>query len=644
MKTETARQKRFFLFRKPDIFLAVLGVVTGTAEIFVSNYFHLNRAYFGYTILAACLFYLASYRVFASVQDEEPTDLRNQSAFVFILFSCLSLAFLLVSVLLLRASNSYLRGIDYISLFLGAVVFTVVQIVFFDTSAVWKQRLILGQILLLGIGFKASGFFQYPTLMGNDPFYHLDLIERFIDTRQFPQGEAYSSFPLFHVLVTVFSLLSSLDLKSSFFIISVMQSLSLLSVFLIGKVLFDQKTGLLAFLFLSLSDYQLQWGIQIIPMTVGIIVFALLLMSVVLRNRYRKRFRTTWTVILILLIVVMIFIHTLSTLILVLSVIILFLAFVFFQDDRNLQGRLQFISLTFVLIASVAPVVHWSYNATVPEQTFLARVVLTVRMSLREAYLGDVQMVSGAGFLSEWQVFLGDLGWVMLLLLTVVGILGCLRLFSKQATIMALIVLTCVLIFTTYGGAFIGLRQILPARWISFLYIPACIFSAFGIKQLLCFNSPRSDRALVQFFKKSWLALLVILTVGAMTTSPLRSMPDSPLYLEELSIRPGFYNAEVTGRDQALARQQAGQIAASSKTGRYLKDISEVDPREADTYQDSAFILVRQFDLRNGFFIPYPDYQVSDYVLPTKEFDDYLTNSCWRSYDNGEVFLYTVEE
>jgi hypothetical protein len=635
-------KKRSFLFRKPDLTLAVLGVLTGAAEIVVSNYFHLNRAYFGYTILVACLFYLISYRVFGSVQKAESVQASQRNNVMFGLFSALSLALLLASTLLLRASHSYVRGMDYIGLFLGAVLCTVLQIVFFETSPAWKQRIILAQILLLGIGFKASGFFQYPTLMGNDPFYHLDLVERFIAEGQFPRGEAYSSFPIFQVLITVFHQLSGLDLKSSFFMISVLQSVSLLAVFSIGNVLFDQKTGLLAFLFLSLSDYQLQWGMQIIPMTIGITVFALLLMSIVLRNRYRKRFRTTWTVILILLIVVMVFVHTLSSLILGMSVFILFMTFAFFRDERGSQNRLQFISMTFVTIAIVLPVVYWSYNDAAPEQTFMARVALTIKMSIEEAFLGDVQMVSGAGRLAEWQVFLGDLGWVMLLLLTVVGILGCLRLFSKRATVMAFIVLTSVLIFITYGGAFLGLRHILPARWISFLYVPACVFSSFGVKQLLYYGAGQSRPAWQTFLKQSGLALLVVFTVGAMTTSPLRAMPDSPLYLKELSIRPGFYDAEVRGMDQALARQAQGQIAASSKTGRYMKEISEIDPREGKTYQDADSILVRQFDLRNGFFIPYPDYQVSDYVLPTDEFNDFLTDMCWRSYDNGEVFLYTV--
>ena len=644
MIKEKTERKRFFLFRKPDLTLAVLGVVTGAAEIVVSNSFHLNRAYFGYTILAACLFYLLTYRVFGAVQKAAPVQDSQYSTSVFLLFSGLSFVLLLASTLLLRASHSYIRGMDYVSLIFGAVVCTVLQIVFFDTSPVWKQRVILAQVLLLGIGFKASGFFQYPTLMGNDPFYHLDLVKRFITDGQFPQGEAYSSFPVFQVLITVFHLLSGLDLKASFFMISVLQSLSLMAVFPIGNVLFDQKTGLLAFLFLSLCDYQLQWGMQIIPMTVGISIFALLLMGIVLRNRYRKRFRTTWTVILILFMVVMVFVHTLSSLILMTSVFLLFMTFAFFEDSHATQKRMQFISMTFVILAVVLPVLFWSYNAAAPEMTFLARVALTIKLSIQEAFLGDVQMVSSAGMLSEWQVFLGDLGWVTLLLLTVVGILGCLRLFSKRAIVMAFIVLTSVLIFITYGGAFLGLRHILPARWISFLYVPACVFSAFGIRQMLDYGLENNSPSWKRYLKQGSLALLVLFTVGAMMTSPLRAMPDSPLYLEELSIRPGFYEAEVRGMDQALTEQGGGQIAASSKTGRYLKEISKIDPREAKTYQDAAYILVRQFDLRNGFFIPYPDYQISDYVLPTQQFNDFLAEMCWRSYDNGEVFLYTVEQ
>jgi len=642
MNPEKQKRKRFILFRKPDITLAVLGVVVGAAEIVVSDTFQLNRAYFGYTILIACLFYLLNSRVFASLQKAGPARASQEKDFLFVLFSGLTGVLLLASALVLRASHSYVRGLDYVGLFLGATVCTVVQIIFFDTSPVWRQRLVLVQVLLLGIGFKASGFFQYPTLMGNDPFYHLDLVERFIVEGQFPQGEAYSTFPVFQVLIAALHLLSGLDLKACFFAVSVLQSLALMAVFLVGRDLFDQKTGLLAFLFLTLADYQLQWGMQIIPMTLGIAVFALLLMGIVLRDRYRKRFRTTWTVILILLIVVMVVIHTLSSLILMVSVVILFMTYTFYDEARGAQSRMQSISLTFVIIAIALPLVYWSYNAAAPEETFLARVALTVKISIEEAFLGDVQMVSGAGALAEWQVFLGDLGWVMLLMLTVVGILGCLRLFSRRANVMSLAVLTSVLIAITYGGAFLGLRHILPARWISFLYVPASVFSAFGIRQLLYSTVSGKRLRWVSVLSQGGLALLVIFAVGAMTTSPLRAMPDSPIYLESLSIRPGFYDAEVRGMDHALAQGEEGLIAASSKTGRYLKQISEIDPREPETYQDAQYILVRQFDLRNGFFIPYPDYSISDYVLPTEAFNTYLGEKCWRRYDNGEVFLYTV--
>ena len=111
-------------------------------------------------------------------------------------------------------------------------------------------------------------------------------------------------------------------------------------------------------------------------------------MGIVLRNRYRKRFRTTWTVILILLIVVMGFVHTLSSLILMISVFLLFLTFAFFEEAHGSQNRMQFISMTFVTLAVVLPVLYWSYNADAPEMTFLARVALTVKMSIEEAFLG----------------------------------------------------------------------------------------------------------------------------------------------------------------------------------------------------------------------------------------------------------------
>ena len=124
MKNEKSQRKRLFLFRKPDLTLAVLGVLAGAAEIVVSNAFHLNRAYFGYTILAACLFYLFTYRVFGAVQTAAPMQDSQRSTATFLLFSGLSLVFLLASTFLLRASHSYVRGMDYVgSLFWGSGVY-----------------------------------------------------------------------------------------------------------------------------------------------------------------------------------------------------------------------------------------------------------------------------------------------------------------------------------------------------------------------------------------------------------------------------------------------------------------------------------------------------------------------------------------
>ena len=628
--------------RRPDLILALAGVVTGAAEVLVSNHYRLNRAYFGYSVVLACLVYLIFWRVFAAVNQDAHQEQPQRTSLFFIALSGLSLALLFCSVLYFRSTTGYLRNLPYVLLFLAAVVLTVAQIVFFETSQGWKQRLILVQILLLGVGFKASGFFLYPTMSGNDPFYHLNFIQQMLDFQQIPLNEPYTSFPLFHIVISVFGLTTSVDLKTAFFFISVLQSLSMISVFIMGRTLFDPKTGLLAFLFLSLSDYQMQWGVQIIPMTIGVVVFALTLMSVVLRNRYRKNFRTKWTILLILWIVVMVFVHTLSSLILMFSVCVLFLSFVFFSQEQVRGKRLQYISLSFVLIAILLPVVYWSYNAAKVDETFLARVALTIRMSLREAFLGDVQMISGAGLLSEWQVFLGDIGWVLLLMLAVIGILNCLHVFRRRVTILSLLVLTGVLVLITYGGALFGLRYILPARWISFLYVPACLFSAFGVKQGLNYHKEQ-EAAWPLWLRRCFLGLTVFSIVALMATSPLRAMPDSPLYLAEMSVRPGFYNAEVKGMDHAMSMQTA-QIAASSKTGRYLKGVSEIDPRQASSYEDHPLILVRQFDLRNGFFIPYPDYQVSDYVLPTDAFFQYLQNYRLRNYDNGEVILYFTLE
>jgi len=124
-----------------------------------------------------------------------------------------------------------------------------------------------------------------------------------------------------------------------------------------------------------------------------------------------------------------------------------------------------------------------------------------------------------------------------------------------------------------------------------------------------------------------------------MTISPARSIPDSPLYLKGISPRPGFFESEIVGMDYANDVFK-NKVSVSGKTRLYLPEYSMIDPSNRSSYANSDIILIRQFDLENGFFIPYPKNRLSEYILPKEEFIDFFEENLFTLYDNGTTKIF----
>ncbi len=624
-----------------DVFLALLGFIAGILAIILSEIFQLNRTYLGVVVILGSLVFLFYRQAF--IRNKQITSRGSPGFLVAKVIPFVSIfifaALLAAGTFYHKLLSLYYRDPLYFIFVLCAVLTTYLQITLLDVRPFWVQVILLIQILLLGISIRASAFYLYPSLSGNDPFYHQYFVERLIAYEKFPIGELYSSFPLFHTIIGVFSLLGISNIKDGFFYISILHCLSLLAVFPLAKAYLNIRIGLLASLLLILSDYQIQWGVQIIPMTLATGLYVLMLVLFLMIKKPIRNY-LSGTIFLFLLGLSMIFTHTLSTLILIISLICLWLIPVLLRTIKiNVDSTVR---LTFILFLLIGSITYWGGYTEPQETNFFTRVVMNIRYSLTESRLGDTSVISHASEMNPLDVILLDAGWGALLFFFVIGFLGAFTVKPRKQEILYLGVLAVFLIFVTYVSALFGTKELLPARWFTFAYFPVAILAGFSISRVV------SSSLFMIFRERNLLSVFPLLMIFAsgfasiflMVTSPARAMPDSPFYLTDLVEKPGFYQSEITGMNYAMEKFPASQIAAGSKTKRHIHNALPIDPEAFDSYSSADVIVLRQTDFEKGLYIPYPKDQVNKYSPLTNEFLGYLHSNFYLIYDNGSTKIF----
>jgi hypothetical protein len=616
-----------------DVLAAWAGLGLGIVGILLSEYYGLNRTHLGCAICVACLGYLATRHW---LPKRESTYCRSRWQTSDRIFACATVLFLvlLLASVAVVSRSLYRRPATYFWLFASAAVLLTAQIALLDLSAPWRQRALLGQILLLGISLRAGAFFLYPTVSGNDPFVHQRWIDELIATGKFPQHTSYASFPIVHLLAAALSLMLGSTSKVGLFGVSVLHSLALLAAFPIGKRLLGIRTGLLAALLLSFSDYQILWGIQIIPNTLGIAWFLLAMMALVKREAdVDSREKMGWTISALLFLGVVLFTHTLSTFVLLVTLSAILTTGTVLKWVKLSTTKSSVVSTTLPILLGVAMPAYWMHSFPNPERDFFTRTVLSISSALLMAQLGSAEAVSIAGSIDAWAVFAGEAGWTLLLIPALMGALSSLNQKLRRTESLIWAQLMALFLATVYVSGVMGIQQILPARWVPFLYLPACLLAASLLSRLL---AAPTWKALASFT----IVVLLSATVFLMATSPSKSALDSPLYAESLSVRPGFYTSELAGMRHA-EHTYPGPLAASAKSRRFLQSARSIDPRQPESYERASLVVMREFDIAKGFFIPFTKRQLIEIIPPTPEFLAHLDGpSRVQVYDSGTVQLF----
>ncbi len=264
---------------RPDLSLAVLLIAYGlyrAAQVLPGRLPHPTV----FAVLIGTGAYLAFGARFASRAAMPPAATRTVFA-----ASDVAYAVSLAVALLIWRQSLYVVPPHYflaLTVAAGSILFDAI----YGRTEIDGAFRILAKVVVLGVLLRAMAYYQFPGPIGSDPWRHVLTIATTASTGhvidQLPNAlethNGYSSIPVFHILAAISGNVGGISAKAAAFVAaSVPQVLSVLSIFLLGKVVHGERAGILAALLYCVADYSILWGVQVIAMTLATAIAACLL-------------------------------------------------------------------------------------------------------------------------------------------------------------------------------------------------------------------------------------------------------------------------------------------------------------------------------------------------------------------------------
>lgn len=619
-------------------FLSIGGVI-----IYASSFYSLNKAHIGFAFALPPLVYLALKRYIGRHEDTVPKVSLRSSKRLFMLFIIFFLFFVSLSLLYWH-SEVYHRPIPFF--ILVAMAYSVIAAQIFLNGAKKFVPIILLEIFIIAIIIRGSIYFLFPSIYGNDPLFHTNFVRNTISLGSIPNMGDYRYFPYTHLLTAYVRELSGLSIKNAYFVIAVIEVLASLFVFLIGKKLGGIRLGLLSAMVITLAPYNIFWGFWIIPMTLGMVFFIIILYLVLIRNTNPS---IKMSILLVFFCLSIIFVHTVASFVswLILTLIligIIIYKFLFPQIRPRKLAVLSFhnflfsplqyrkfqLSFNLVSLFGVSLFSYWMFIHHETGEDIFFLFTRSLIVSLTKMDTESVTMVTLAPTFNYLSIFLIDLPTTLLLFFGVLGSLYLINLDLDRVKF-TFISSAIILVFLVYGGGLLGTTAILPGRWLVFIEVILILLSAYGIYLLVSTQKTVKKQLVV-------CSIIIFIFAFSAITTPLTNS-ESPFYAKELGMRSGLFESEITAANY-LDSHYNGTFARSSKY-QFLKGVT-LNPNETETYE-GKMMAIRDYDLEKGFNVPLygAKGKLLELVFPNSTFYAYLDSpKCNKVYDNGEVESY----
>lgn len=536
-----------------------IGLVIGLVVIALSFFFGINQYGIGFAIIGASLAYLMFLR-FPNIVQYSGLSIRldlTKQKLVGVLYFCIySLSLIIIYV------DQYNRSILYFSLISLLAALIVIDIL--TENNVWSP-LIFIKILLLALNIRYGLFYEFNGLSGGDIWTHARMISNSLDAGSITDISMLSSkyfyYPVFHSLLSIACLIPGIAIKSSiFYSIVVVNVLVSLIIYNIGRLVGDERLGMLAILIYFISDIPIQkTTLHIEPLTLVVIYFCLILWLFIKPAKIER------SILILILFISIIMAHQLGALASLYIVIIFSFSLWLYRhfSSKCASQKLSGSKFYLLILMGVALIFYWShsYVACGSDISFFEYAMQPLEKVLTHGLGGDLDSLAYVKVLASYDFvsnILFQLGYFVLLFFAVFGVLHWFNApsrykFAIVSAIIGLYIIIWGLPLTKVGNA--GMFT----RWLIFSYIFMVFPAADAI--LLLSSQLYSKCGKVSPLKYVPIVIVFLLCFAMITTPYING--DSPVHSKDRWPRSMFEDTELAAVD-TISRVYSNPITSDA--------------------------------------------------------------------------------
>lgn len=638
---ETVKRYVDKLTENLDVILSVIGFSLGLFIVSLYYLIDLNQKDIGVAILSSCLIYIIFRKKFKSEASISPGKDR--------LKSLLGLSFYIIFLIciLIFSMNLHYRPMSYFILVCVLAGIIASEILYIREGD--RVSSILLQIFLLSILIRVGIFYNFPSLMGYDAYFHANMARIITNTgfvAPFQISGKYFYYPLAHIFISVTQILGKTDVKDAiFFSIGLANIFITAGIYLIGKKLEGPQMGLLAALLINLNNHNIVTGIANI--TSGSLVLCYFIF--IIYTIFSEKQEVKYTGLLLLITILMVLTHQLTTFVVLFALLTIYIGKYLHNHLYN-NSPLRTTGFNYILFFIVSMQTYWTFTYVTSDTSFLAMVFKPL-MEVFQAgagYSSDELIVGSVINQDKLEVLLLHISYLALPFFSIGGVLAWLsREDLKKINKFSIALVVIILYSFAYGIPLLGMRNLLTTRWFPLISVFLVLVAASYILKLVSLFDLRKAKIPAIF-------IIMLLFSFVMVTTPGINK-DNPLVAKETTVRNQFKDIEIQAI-KTVSGKYAGDILMdspydsclfysdsgyNSSNARYF-NIQQIKTGEIE---GNSMVLLRKSTLKEPISINDPDRYGVNFIqeLPGEFFNRFEARDYALIYNNEEVFAYVKE-
>lgn len=631
-----------------------------TIACYIFNFSFLD---IGFTLIISIFLYLYLNSINRQLDTSIHLSLTNTHVLI------LNIVFLFVLCLHMFVLHVYNSTILHYILIIFLSLLVVVEIISLPYNNTVDVGVSIFKILIISVLLRWYIYFQTPTYVGTDPWYHSTIISEILKFGYLPINYSYTKYPIIHILISMGSIITSINIKNSMILtVGIFEIVSLMYIQLVGNFVSSKRNGLLATLLVGVSGYHISWGYYIIPMSLGLGFFTLIFylsvkkgllgsftknhaqetcnliqsntaslsfLSDLIKNSHSLPKKETsqkllFTLLVLLIVFLIILTHTISTTITLLFISISYFTSLIYQRFVKNDVDTSFSSLSLVLIMFTSSIGYWMYTSG-----FLGYIILSIKSAFMISEIDPV--VASPILVSSIERQLNRIELLSFLGFTIIGSMFWILNENLKYIKLVLVVTGAIIISIMFTCIFIGIDSILPDRWYAFLYVIIANIASVGIFYLASSFEKRSFKIF------SLLIIVSLFTLFAITGSAANT--GSAYYAQE-KIRNSLTESEFISFNtlSTIHNKNVYSDGYSNNYFRYVTESKTVDiSSNIGVFNDKDGLLVLRVPYLMGSLIQVPilDNKEVGYSSTYSEFnlDLYILNNdnISKIYDSFDV-------